>query len=251
MYKEFCAGPRVSAFASVLLGFFVFAGYAHASRVGFVTGDSYSNDSTDWPFLMQSATMHSTAIAGQKLITMATTFESQFDQQIADYNIDFAVVQGGVNDVMQDIDLASMENAVTSMASIAESRSMPLLVVNIAPWTHATTQAQRDEIDAYNSWLGATYGSGDMTAVADIYSLLVDPAVPQQMNPIYDADGVHPNPAGFLVIAGAVDTTVGTLLPTPLPAAGWLFVAGMGLVVIWLTMWRRCGILEPTARRMT
>jgi lysophospholipase L1-like esterase len=213
----------------MIIGILAVSTSAHSSYVGFVTGDSFSNDSNEWPFLLSSSTMYSTAIGGQQLVQMVTTFESQLDQYIADENIDFAIIQGGVNDVSDAVTLDMMQSAVTSMVSTALSREIPTLVMNIAPWTNAT-QAERDEIDAYNAWLNPIFGAGSQTAVVDIYTPLVDPNALQQLNPIYDSgDGLHPNQAGHLLIADTVDSVIVTFIP--IPATSCLFGSGLlGLV---------------------
>ncbi len=216
-------------FGLFLLGSPAIQSTANAASVGFVTGDSFSNDSTDWPFLMTSATMYSTAISGQRLVQMETTFADQLAFHIANHAIDFAVVQGGVNDIANNsITLAMAQNAIGNMASVAAAANVPLFIVNIAPWTNASSQTKRDEIDMYNAWLDATLGGGSRTTVVDIYSLLVDPASAQRMNPLYDLDGVHPNAAGQRLIAAAVDGAV--LSYVPIPAAAWLF--GSGLILL-------------------
>lgn len=218
----------------VLLGGLATASTGHAAKVGFVTGDSFSNDLGEWPFLMTSASMHSTAIGGQKLSQMAATFGSQLNEHIANLDIDFAMIQGGVNDVASsNFDLNSMQNAIQSMVSVAQSASMPLFIMNIAPWTNATTQAKRDEIDTYNAWLDDNVQNLAETEIIDIYSILVDPGMPQNMNPLYDGDGIHPNALGHQLIAAAADAAV--LATVPVPAAVWLF----GSALIGLAAYRR------------
>ena len=211
----------------VLLGFL---STSYATRIGFVTGDSFSDGSRDWPVRMNSAMMHSTAIPGQKLVEMADTFESQLNQHIFDHNIDFAIVQGGVNDVASSgVSLIRMRAAIVKMASLAESAGLPLFIVNIAPWSSAPRSILRDEIDLYNSWLEQAFKEVDDIVVVDIYSVLEDPLSPQHLNPIYDFDGVHPTLLGHQLIADVVDRAV--LATIPSPATLWLFilgVAGMG-----------------------
>ncbi len=109
----------------LLIGFSVIA-TAEAARVGHVAGDSFSNDSNEWPILITSASMHSTAVGGQTQVQMGVTFETQLNFHISHYDIDFAVIQGGVNDVSsRSVDVAMMRDTVLNMASVAKSAGAP------------------------------------------------------------------------------------------------------------------------------
>jgi lysophospholipase L1-like esterase len=182
-----------------------FIAYADVDT-GFVTGDSFSNNSSDWPFLLASISMHSTAVSGQKLVEMADTFELQLSQHISDYGIDIAIIQGGINDISSDsVSLTMMEDAINEMAAIAKSYNMPLIIVNVAPWTNAPSESAQNEIIMYNSALDEGYQNIVDLIVVDIYSLLSDPEASQNINPLYSNDGIHPNAEGHRLIAQAVE----------------------------------------------
>ena len=195
---------------------------ANAKMVGFVTGDSFSNGPFDWPALTEKVSMHTTAIAGQPLVDMAVTYEEQLDQHIADYDIDFTVIQGGTNDVNSgSISLDMMYEAVQTMIDIADSRNIPVFVINIAPWTDTNQQWKKNHINFYNQWLEDTYKDTSV-GVIDIYSLLEDPDSPTNILPVYDWDGLHVNALGYHLIADAVENAV-----IPVPPALLLFLSAI------------------------
>lgn len=231
--KSFAA-KRTSIFALVFFGSFAVNTSANASYIGYLSGDSFSNGANEWHQLIDEGTILNNGVSGTRLIQMEVNFANKIDNNINNNNIDFAIIQGGTNDIIDDaVSVADMQAAITSMSSEAISRDLPLLIVNIAPWENAPTQAKRDEIDAYNAWLDATFFGSSSVYVVDIYSLLVDPNNAQHMNPIYDLDGVHPTSAGHNVIADAVDAALLDAFVVPVPAAVWLFGSGLlGLISV-------------------
>ena len=57
--------------------------------------------------------------------------------------------------------------------------------------------------EAVDDWIR---GSGAYDAVVDLDRVLADPTDPARLRPGYDSgDGVHPNDAGMLAIADAID----------------------------------------------
>ncbi|KAF2834950.1 extracellular GDSL-like lipase/acylhydrolase [Patellaria atrata CBS 101060] len=64
--------------------------------------------------------------------------------------------------------------------------------VTFQPYSHPTREAARQKV---NRWIRT---SGAFDAVIDFDKILRDPAIPQQLNPMYDSgDYLHPNVAGY------------------------------------------------------
>lgn len=197
---------------------------AEAAPVGFVTGDSFSNGQHDWQSYTTLTTMKTTAIGGQRLYQMAEAYEEQLDWHIAEYSIDFAVIQGGTNDISGRRTLAQMSASIDQMASIAESRGIQYFVMNIAPRTSINFDGVRENILEYNSWLYEAYGD----KVIDIYNLLEDPNAPMMLNPLYDIDGVHVKWTAAVMMADMVDSAVmSSTSPVPVPASAWMFCSAL------------------------
>lgn len=204
------------------------ASTAHALPVGFVTGDSYSNGTRDWPAYVTAVELHSTAIAGQRLEQMAPKFEQELGDHLAEYGDSIAIIQGGTNDLSyRPTDVSDMKGYTTSMTDIAREMGIEFYVMNIPPRNVMIHESTKEQLLEYNQWLADTYGA----KVIDIYTVLEDPNKSGFINPIYDYDGLHPNNAGFRLIASAVDLQLTTV---PVPAAAWLFgsaligLAGIG-----------------------
>jgi hypothetical protein len=68
-------------------------------------------------------------------------------------------------------------------------------------WNDAKT-AIRNEV---NEWIRTR---ADFDAVLDFDKVVRDPADPDLINPIYNCDGIHPNPFGYFNMGKSVDLHV-------------------------------------------
>ncbi len=205
---------------------------------GMSTGDSFSSHPDDWPRKVDNALIVSTAIGGQALIEMETSWPSQLDQYLSTYLISFASIQGGVNDISRfDNDpgiVEKMRDAIRGMRTEAAQRGLDLFLMNIAPWKRNSGWTLRKEArrEEYNQWLDG-YARDQGLPLIDIDRLLADPSEPDALNPDYDSgDGLHPNAAGHAVIAEdfmrqlllngfAYDCSYNAVNPYGLAANGW------------------------------
>jgi len=95
-----------------------------------------------------------------------------------------------------------------ALIDAAHARGIRVIGATILPFKadyESAAEFQRAEAirEAVNNWI---LGSGKYDAVADFAAAVADPADPQQLNPSYDSgDHLHPNDAGYRVIATAID----------------------------------------------
>ncbi|RZU15728.1 lysophospholipase L1-like esterase [Kribbella rubisoli] len=87
----------------------------------------------------------------------------------------------------------------------AHARGIRIVGVTLTPFRGASvyTAHSAELRTAVNTWITT---SGEFDAVADFASALADPADPARLAPKYDSgDHLHPNEAGYRVMADAVD----------------------------------------------
>jgi hypothetical protein len=125
----------------------------------------------------------------------------------------FVVLGSGINSVQQVIlglsTMAAIQATAVLMIEAALAAGVGLVVVrNAAPvggHVNYETSAKLDRVDEWNAWvnaLPAVYPG--RVVVSDVWSALVDPAVPRTLLPRYDAgDRLHFSVAGGEALADA------------------------------------------------
>jgi lysophospholipase L1-like esterase len=125
------------------------------------------------------------------------------------------LVHGGVNDITASLLLADPKQHVTveqieaglrALADRAHARGIRIWAGTLMPlagtkrFYSETVERQRQ---AVNAWIRT---SGVFDAVVDFDAALRDPTEPTRLNPAYDSgDHLHPNEAGYRVMAQQVD----------------------------------------------
>ncbi len=125
---------------------------------------------------------------------------------LAEGNYSIVVVWLGTNDISDnDGDAAYIEGNLQGIYNAAAAAGKPVVAVNIPPCKGATwwTTAKQTILDDVNTWT-ATVPAG-VTRAVDVYSVLEDPANPDQLLPAYDyGDHVHLSAAGFEAAGAAI-----------------------------------------------
>jgi lysophospholipase L1-like esterase len=162
---------------------------------------------TSWPALLgyptaSGATFTDWAVAGTRTADMLTRFTMY---QGNGYNQ--FIVLGGINDITQDVPLATIQANLTAMWTGARALWMNVTAMTVPPFKNDTaadwTTARQGVLDTLNAWIrtqAATNGYG----LVDTYAILGDPANLQQQLATLTSDGKHPNTAGQQLIANAV-----------------------------------------------
>jgi lysophospholipase L1-like esterase len=112
---------------------------------------------------------------------------------------------GGINDLRAGASAAALESAQAALVASAHTAGLRVLLSTITPCAGASlcTSAFETQRLAYNAWVRA--GSSGADGVADFDSAVGAGAALAGM---YDDSGhIHPNAAGMLAMAGAVDVS--------------------------------------------
>lgn len=112
---------------------------------------------------------------------------------------------GGVNDLRGGVSAVALESAQTSLAISAHNAGVRVVLATIPPCFGASNCGSSFETQrqAYNAWVRA--GSSGADAVADFDAAVSSGA---SLAGVYDSgDHLHPNAAGMLALAGAIDVS--------------------------------------------
>ncbi|MFC6155070.1 SGNH/GDSL hydrolase family protein [Kribbella jiaozuonensis] len=144
---------------------------------------------------------------------------TRFDRDVLDQpGVRTAIVLIGINDLgypeiaptscttpNPPITPAQLIAGYRTLIQAAHSRGIRIVGVTLTPFRGASvyTAHSAQLRTAVNTWIAT---SGEFDAVADFAAALADPADPTRLAPKYDSgDHLHPNEAGYRVMADAVD----------------------------------------------
>lgn len=116
------------------------------------------------------------------------------------------LLQAGTNDIEAGASASEIVDGLTRFADAVRSSGRRVLLVTIPPSTvsvRGTAQgiAVREEV---NDWV-RTRGPEQADGVVDFAGALADPSDRRRLRPAFDSgDGLHPSPAGYRALAGAI-----------------------------------------------
>jgi hypothetical protein len=122
-----------------------------------------------------------------------------------------AIIQGGVNDITASQLATDMLANTIYMVEMAQSASLPVVLINIGPWSNFISwgAARQVETLAYNSGL-STYAASSNIPIVDMYSLLADGTA---LAATYDSgDGLHPNDTGYDLLGDEIEAIAGGVI---------------------------------------
>ncbi|MEV0400366.1 SGNH/GDSL hydrolase family protein [Actinoallomurus sp. NPDC050550] len=152
-------------------------------------------------------------ISGNRLLLDGGSFGvnalARFDEDVLSRtNVRTLIVLEGINDIQQtphQTDPKKLEAAYETIAARAHARGIKVIGATILPFKgwkvyDDTLEATRQAVNAY------IRTSRTFDGVVDFDAVTRDPAAPLAMLPAYDSgDHLHPNDAGYRVMADAVD----------------------------------------------
>lgn len=128
----------------------------------------------------------------------------RFRQDVIDLKPKVVVILAGTNDIAENtgpITLEESEGYLMTMAELATANHIRVVLCSVLPafdfpWTPGKTPALK--IDALNSWIKA-YAAEKGYVYVDYHTAMKDgrDGLPEKLS----KDGVHPNPAGYAIMA--------------------------------------------------
>ncbi|WP_283134620.1 DUF5722 domain-containing protein [Rhizohabitans arisaemae] len=119
------------------------------------------------------------------------------------------VVFMGTNDIYTGSTSSQVISALTTAAERIHAADLRAIVATAIPRGNGTgwTAAHETQRQALNAWIRS---NRVFDAVIDFDPLVADPADPTKIRAAYDADGTHPNAAGYGVMGNGVNLDVFT-----------------------------------------
>jgi lysophospholipase L1-like esterase len=116
----------------------------------------------------------------------------RFEDAAAD--ADVLVVQGGINDVVHDLDLDAAAANLREMVRRGKARGLGVVLANVLPWNKGWPDAD-PKIRRLNESIDEI-GRAEDVVVLPFYATLEDPGRPGHMREDWTPDGNHPSVAG-------------------------------------------------------
>lgn len=123
-----------------------------------------------------------------------------------------AIIAMGTNDIYVGSDSTLVIHALTLAAQRVREQGVRPIVATLIPRGNGTgwTPVMEQRRQAVNAWIRS---QTVFDAVIDFETAVADPADPLVIRAAYDADGTHPNAAGYRAMADAVDLAVFSAAP--------------------------------------
>jgi lysophospholipase L1-like esterase len=139
----------------------------------------------------------------------------RFHQDVIALKPKVVVILGGTNDIAGNTGpstLEMIEDNLASMTEIAKANGIRVVLASVLPvadypWKRGLEPAEK--IVALNKWI-KSYAEKSGAVYVDFHSAMCDER--NGMKPGLSSDGVHPNAAGYAVMAPLVETAIATAL---------------------------------------
>jgi acyl-CoA thioesterase-1 len=142
----------------------------------------------------------------------------RFRQDVIDLKPKVVVILAGTNDIAENtgpITMEATENNIRSMVDLARANGIRVVLCSVLPasdfWWHPGLNPAA-KIKALNAWI-EQYAGKKHLAYVDYYSHLVNRQ--GGMKAEYSPDGVHPNGAGYAVMAPLAEAGIRAAMQEP------------------------------------
>ena len=182
------------------------------NHVWAISADSFGNDTTDFPYLLQNEiavdfAWPTDSVPGRTLAQAISTFDSLL---ALDGKPDYVVrpsgviIEGGVNDIVQSATMVELEQTVETLLTKAQAKGLKVIIMTVSPFMNNQTWKSEREIvrTDYNSWLIDRAASDPNIAIYDAALPASSGGLANDSNilelaPQFDSgDGLHPNVDG-------------------------------------------------------
>jgi len=131
---------------------------------------------------------------------------ARFERDVMYHKPDIAIIMGGTNDAFADIDEAEVEQNIRSMAELAVQHSIRPIIGLPIP---CCPPREESLLAAYRRRIAFFCEHSAITTI-DFYTPMLD--VEGRFSKEMQIDGVHPNEAGYQVMANAAITVLETVI---------------------------------------
>jgi lysophospholipase L1-like esterase len=177
---------------------------AGENRVVFMGNSITEGWAKYFPAMFPSKPYIGRGISGQTTPQMLVRFR----QDVIALNPRVVVLLAGTNDIAGNTGpstLEMIEDNITSMAELARANGIAVVLCSVLPahdfaWKKGLAPAQK--IVALNAWI-KRYAASHGAAYVDYHSALADER--QGLKAAFSPDGVHPNEAGYRIMAPLVE----------------------------------------------
>jgi len=179
----------------------------------YLTGDSQFNNGGQFTGYVQTYLngllgptfyVKNFGIAGQTTTQILARLDNDILQMV---DAEHIVIEGGVNDVIQDVSAATIESNLQAMYSKAHAKGLVVYALNIMPFkTNVNWTSGRQAVaDAVNTWINTT--ASFINFKIDNFSKVVDPGNANTILGVYDSgDHLHLNQRGYDSVASVIYT---------------------------------------------
>lgn len=135
----------------------------------------------------------------------------RFRQDVIDLQPKAVVILAGINDIAENtgpIALTTTMGNIASMAELAQAHAIKVILCAVLPANHfpwRPTIAPADKVIALNKMIEA-YAHAHHFTYVDFYTPMVD--ADKGLDAKYTLDGVHPTPAGYLIMDTLVEKAI-------------------------------------------
>lgn len=140
---------------------------------------------------------------------------ARMQTDVLNYTASFCMLVAGANDIMQNVDTATIENNLLTICQTLISNGITVIEGTIPP-IHAstTTTAQKQKIIEVNNYIRSLKSVLNNFILVDWFEDLVNPSNGGYATNMSQKDGIHPSVQGAYKMGYKMYTVLNTIIPT-------------------------------------